>query len=875
MKMEESNIPETLEEKRLYSLELLEKLEETEGVHNRLSLCWELARRDHFNGNGKRFSEWARTLDPDLCSSLLSQRLAVGSMLEDFRRRDEAVFSVLMALPFRKNVVLAYIPTPALRDEFLSKYDLPSLKKISREKLAAGRDAFLNHAPETRKTKAEAFFQPDLFGWIEKAASAKTPEALDRIAGKIDRKRRGAELLAATGQAIRLLNRIRETPERDAVEELEKEIARLTVRLDEWKRTASETPEHEAEEKTAALPAVTGKHAVAVHEAKEPKKPEQLSDKDKALMTERLAFCQTVWKYKDGGETDRNAVALADRELVDRLPLLRTSGKLGRSALNVQNYRLWLRLLGKNEAGEVDWSNHLALAPRHSGRRAEAPRGPEEFWRIFFGLYDHRNKLPLPVAYRNAVERFRTDYPESGEALPDENHVRYIASRRVPKGLHILKREGESAWMNKVGYKISRNWDVVRPNECWFGDHRIHDIFLKTYDEKGRAVARRPWITMFTDAKSWYVVGYRIGFEGINSEFIINTFAQAVHEHGEPESLYFDNGGDFQKRGFTTPVQFKPDGPAFCILNSLNIRLRTALPYRGRAKTIERVFRYASDRLDRMFLSYLGNRPGERPENAGMYSKEENAENLPSLDEFCRFFERFLNDYHNRPNNGKILKGLTPEQAYDRQRMAVRAVRSEEEYKLAFLLPDPTLRKVRDGARVEVDHKSYFNPALYDCFGSSVMVKLDLQDRESVYVYTPEGRFLCRASTQPDVPALADSEEERKLLAAAMKLQGGGVKAARQAIKAATGGQLDKFTASELEAMTPEQRRSLAEGSARLETAGEYRSVQGEHRHKRYRLKGTEISGANVSGRIDPEGEEEESEAERLRRLDLLTAMYE
>ena len=144
MKTEENNIPETLEKKRLYSLELLEKLEKTEGIPNRLSLCWEQIRRDHFNGDGKRFSEWVRTLDPDLCSSLLSQRLAVGTMLEDFRRRNEAVFSILMALPFRKNVVLAYIPTPALRDEFLSKYDLPSLKKISREKLAAGRDAFLN-----------------------------------------------------------------------------------------------------------------------------------------------------------------------------------------------------------------------------------------------------------------------------------------------------------------------------------------------------------------------------------------------------------------------------------------------------------------------------------------------------------------------------------------------------------------------------------------------------------------------------------------------------------------------------------------------------------------------------------------------------------
>ena len=81
-----------------------------------------------------------------------------------------------------------------------------------------------------------------------------------------------------------------------------------------------------------------------------------------------------------------------------------------------------------------------------------------------------------------------------------------------------------------------------------------------------------------------------------------------------------------------------------------------------------------------------------------------------------------------------------------------------------------------------------------------------------------------------------------------MKLQNAERREADESARRLTGGQLDKFTAAELDAMTPEQRRSLAEGSARLETAGEYRSVQGEHRHKRYRLKGTEISGANVSG---------------------------
>lgn len=865
MESEIINVPFNLDEKAALDRRMRQ-------ASNIRALIWYHARIENFNGDPRKASAWIKEIAGEDNSSFICHNMRIGEMIESFRD-NPGQYQFLLSLAYRKNRELIPLYINGVLPEFLNRYkSLEVLQRLSVDRLSLAVNDMLKRIPKHRNRKQDGMYQPDLFR-VLKTIEQKNENKYSKVAEKAVKKGVASDLIRYSGDLLRSVGKIRNAAKVSAEARTEFQSA-LKAAL-EWVENLPPVSDEESGEQPPALPAVAEKQPLAVRQPIPQKPVEKLSDKDNNIMRERYEFCRVVWKYKEAGETEKSAVALADRELADGLPLLRSGGRYGQSALNMQNFRLWVNMLGKTADGSPDWSNHLALAPRFKGRRAEAPRGPEEFWRIFFGLYDHRNKLPLPVAYRRAVERFRTDYPESGEALPDENHVRYIASRRVPKGVHILKREGESAWMNKVGYKISRNWDEVRPNECWFGDHRIHDIFLKTYDEKGRAVARRPWITMFTDAKSWYVVGYRIGFEGINSEFIINTFAQAVHEHGEPESLYFDNGGDFQKRGFTTPVQFKPDGPAFCILNSLNIRLRTALPYRGRAKTIERVFRYASDRLDRMFLSYLGNRPGERPENAGMYSKEENAENLPSLDEFCRFFERFLNDYHNRPNNGKILKGLSPAQAYDRQRMTVRAVRSEEEYKLAFLLPDPTLRKVRDGARVEVDHKSYFNPALYDCFGSSVMVKRDLQDRESVYVYTPEGRFLCRASTRPDVPALADSEEERKLLAAAMKLQNAERREADESARRLTGGQLDKFTAAELDAMTPEQRRSLAEGAARLETAGEYRSVQGEHRHKRYRLKGTEISGANVSGRIDPEGEEEESEAERLRRLDLLTAMYE
>ena len=864
MESEIINVPFNLDEKAALDRRMRQ-------ASNIRALIWYHARIENFNGDPRKASAWIKEIAGEDNSSFICHNMRIGEMIESFRD-NPGQYQFLLSLAYRKNRELIPLYINGVLPEFLNRYkSLEVLQRLSVDRLSLAVNDMLKRIPEHRNRKQDGMYQPDLFR-VLKTIEQKNENKYSKVAEKAVKKGVASDLIRYSGDLLRSVGKIRNAAKVSAEARTEFQSA-LKAAL-EWVENLPPVSDEESGEQPPALPAVAEKQPLAVRQPIPQKPVEKLSDKDNNIMRERYEFCRVVWKYKEAGETEKSAVALADRELADGLPLLRSGGRYGQSALNVQNFRLWVNMLGKTADGSPDWSNHLALAPRFKGRKAEGRKGPEAFWRLYFGLYFNQNQLPVPVAYRRAVELFKRDYPENTETLPDVNHVRYI-TEKTPAAARILVREGESAFQNKAGYKISRDWSAVRPNQCWFGDHREHDIFLKTYDENGKPVARRPWVTMFTDAKSWRIVGYRLGFDGINSEFIINTFGQAVYENGEPESVYFDNGKDFQKEGFSTPVRFSPDGPGFSILDSLGIELRTALPYRGRVKTIERIFRYASDRLDRLFIAYLGNRPGVRPENAAMFKDPENVEVLPSLEEFRGFFERFVEEYHNRPNNGKILKGLTPAQAYNRELMAERPRRTPEEYKLAFLLPLPDLRKVRDGGRVEVDHKSYFNPALYDCFGSSVMVKRDLQDRESVYVYTPEGRFLCRASTRPDVPALADSEEERKLLAAAMKLQGGGVKAARQAIKAATGGQLDKFTASELEAMTPEQRRSLAEGSARLETAGEYHSVKGDHQRKRYRLKGTEISGANVSGRSDPEGEEEESEAERLRRLDLLTAMYE
>ena len=707
-------------------------------------------------------------------------------------------------------------------------------------------------------------YHPDLFQ-VLKSIERKNENKYSKVAEKAEKKGVESDLVRYSGDLLRSVEKIKNVAKVSAEARTEF-LSALKTAL-KWVENLPQVSGEESGEQPPALPVVAEKQPLAVRHSIPQKPVEKLSDKDNNIMRERYEFCRSVWNYKEAGETEKSAVALADRELADGLPLLRSGGRYGQSALNVQNFRLWLNMLGKTADGLPNWSNHLALAPRFKGRKAEGRKGPETFWRIYFGLYLNQNQLSVPVAYRRAVEIFKRDYPENMELLPDVNHVRYI-TKKSPEPMRILAREGESTFQNKAGYKIRRDWSAVRPNQCWFGDHREHDIFLKTFDANGKPVARRPWVTMFTDAKSWRIVGYRLGFEGINSEFIINTFGQAVYENGEPESVYFDNGKDFKKAGFSSPVRFSPDGPGFSILNSLGIELRTALPYRGRVKTIERIFRYASDRLDRLFVAYLGNRPGVRPENAAMFKDPENVEALPSLEEFRGFFERFVDEYHNRPNNGRTLGGLTPAQAYNRELMAERPQRTPEEYKLAFLLPLPDLRKVRDGGRVEVDKVSYFGDELWDCFGKAVMIKKDLQNPENVYAYTADGNFICRCCTRPDVSALADSEEGRKLLAAAMKLQGNRVKAARQAIKAATGGLLEKFTASELDTMTPDQRRALADGTAKLEKAGEYHSVKGDHLRKRYCLRGAAVDAPECpDADLDEESSINTEKQERMKEF--------
>lgn len=873
-----SSIPAGLEDKKQLFLSLNYDL--TTGA-NLQALCIALIRLQHFPEEAG-YQSWVKENLKIKDSTEISHKSRVGNMIYHFRDNPE-VFTFLMAFQFTKNAAIASIE-PARLDEFFKRYSPDYLADVSRDDLRALADRFQNKH-KARKPEGENLIQPDLFGYLVKGARKSDPEEFNRLAERIVKKKRSASAVYAAGSIGGMIAAPcfhAEDASSAAIKAARLNLEAAAARLAELEAEAVKR-EAGTSEASDALPVKSEAAPPAVRRERREVTAEDLNDKQRLCRDQRYLFVKSVYDKVLAGMSPEAAAQETDAEGGARLEIARTYGRQSAGVLTLRNYYSWLSLLGRDEAGVPDWSNNIALAPRQTGRRSLGKQGPEEFWKILNGIYQQRNQLGIPECYRLAVKHYRANYPESREALPSENHCRYHLKQENPC-IAILKREGESAFKNKVAPYIRRDWSQVKINQCWYADNRKFDVMVREWNEdKGCWIAVRPWICAFTDAKSWKYVGFRIATGSIDSRLVINTFAEAVYHNGEPESVYFDNGGDFQKTGFGTPVKFKPDGPEFSILGALGIRLHTAAPYNGRAKTVERIFGYQSRTFDKRFAAYLGNTPLVRPENAAMYAKTENVMALPTLQQFTECFKRWLSDYHNRPNRGRIINGrilgagepgMSPEQAYGILPKAARPARSMEEYKTLFRLPLPELRTVQRGGCVSVDKELYCSDALYEYLGRGrcIMVKLDLQDKNHVYAYTPDGKLIAECVRAGMVPALAESAEDKALLESAMKREKEVLRDTKQAAAELTGGQFDKFSVEQLEQATPEQFRTLADGRARLRIEGEYHSVKGDHNAKIYRLPGSDPLPEN---KPRPPMPEELDSRENAERRELLAGMYD
>ncbi|MDD5697995.1 MAG: Mu transposase C-terminal domain-containing protein [Victivallaceae bacterium] len=532
----------------------------------------------------------------------------------------------------------------------------------------------------------------------------------------------------------------------------------------------------------------------------------ELPAKERGLRDEKWLFCKLV--YEEHERTRANYPACCEVVAIKAhlFPHLVSAGKNGCSALKYDNYRNWIGKLkapekkaGKNK---ILWENKNALANCWSG--GSERYGCELFWKLFFATYLNRNHWSMKQSWRMASRRTRE--LDRLAAIPNIDQVKYQVAKLNP--LIVNNARLGPAWVrdHMLSY-ISRDWTAVMPNQIWFADHRVLDFPIRVWNEgKQRWEAVRPWICVYFDAKSWHAVSVQLLENSPNSWTVRNGLAQGIAYYGRPDALYIDNGRDFLCKGFGAPVTFSMNESGtetyeHSILKELDIKMTNSLPYNGRAKCVERFFGYLSREFDKLHPGYLGNAPAKRPDQAQLYYK--NAHLLPNLNELCDLFDKWIAEYHQTPNNGKILNGLSPAQAFAPENRLQRAPMTEPELFRAFLKPVGKLYQVRKGPGVFFGKQEYRGTdELWKHFDKKVMIKTDANDPSHVFAFEPNGKPICECKAKPQVAAYAKSAKDRELLKAEITLQNRQAKLARTMVLQLTGGfeKLDPLTLYSLSA---------------------------------------------------------------------------
>jgi transposase InsO family protein len=108
----------------------------------------------------------------------------------------------------------------------------------------------------------------------------------------------------------------------------------------------------------------------------------------------------------------------------------------------------------------------------------------------------------------------------------------------------------------------------------------------------------RPWLTVWQDVRSRKVVGWELFVGDPCTDNIILAFRRAVMKHGVPESVWTDNGRDYDSwalQGRTKKERHAArgrfDSPRLHgIFAQLKVQAHNVQPYHGQSKPVERFF---------------------------------------------------------------------------------------------------------------------------------------------------------------------------------------------------------------------------------------------------------------------------------------------
>lgn len=451
-----------------------------------------------------------------------------------------------------------------------------------------------------------------------------------------------------------------------------------------------------------------------------------------------------IWAIYQGASEEAKAEAALRLELVKRvLALLPDGPKHMALGIVAQAEGISARTLRRylDMTAGVDRSDWLAaLTPRNIGGQVAADCHPDAL-----AMLKSDWLRPEEPSFQSCFDRMKEAADAHGWApIPSAKTLQRRIEKEVGRAAIVMMRKGRRA-ADRLVPSLTRRRDHLTAMEAVNADGHMWDNMVLWEDN----TISRPIIVGFQDVYSGMILSHRID-QTESQELVRLALADMIESWGIPHHAYFDNGKAFMAKMLTGRMKFrfrfttKAEDPVG-ILENLQVKVHPVKPYHGQSKPIERAWKDFADRIarhPRLAGTYLGNKPGARPENGGARAMP-----IAEFREFVAGEIRRHNLRYGRSSHTAQGRSLweTFRASYEAPTTLVR--RATEAQREFFLLAGAGITARRPNGEIHLGGNRYWDDRLIGYAGRKLMVRFDPENlHDDLLIYTLAGEPICRAT---------------------------------------------------------------------------------------------------------------------------------
>lgn len=370
------------------------------------------------------------------------------------------------------------------------------------------------------------------------------------------------------------------------------------------------------------------------------------------------------------------------------------------------------------------WLAAADLAPRVPQKDMSVP----PWAKAFLACYQQPQKPSVEAAYRDFIQ-----------AQPaDERPSIHQCRRFLSKLGNVTRERGRmgARELKNIQPFVRRDFSLLQPNDVWSADGHTFDAEVQ-HPFHGRPF--RPEITTFVDIGTRRAVGWSVDLAE-SSFAVADALRNGVEACGIPALIYVDNGSGYKNAAM--------NDAATGLIGRIGATLTHSLPYNSQARgVIERLHQTIWVQGAKQLPSYMG-AAMDREARLAQFKLTRKALNgggampLMPWHLFVEWCEARIAEYNARPH--RSLGGISPDQAWANWQAKGWTPDLITEAELATLFRPRTTRTLAR-AEIRLFNNIYFARELEEFHGLEVHVAYDIHSADQVWVYLPDGRFVCTA----------------------------------------------------------------------------------------------------------------------------------